>query len=122
MPRQKYETVESVDKELELLAEQQRFLQKKKKELSAADNARLGALIRTLFKKDIPAGKQEQKLFFKNVADLYYREKANNVSSEIDVSSSENDNVDFNENMNVNVTSSEVDDAIEDGLFNDTIM
>lgn len=110
MPRQKYETVESVDKELELLAEQQRFLQKKKKELSAADNARLGALIRTLFKKDIPAGKQEQKLFFKNVAELYYREKANNVSSEIDVKS------------DVDMSSNEVNDVIEDGLFNDTII
>lgn len=71
MPRNKYETLESIEKQLSDLEEKRKELNSKKLELADKDNTRLGKLVRNTFRKYLPVQKSEQALFLKAVLKTY---------------------------------------------------
>lgn len=71
MARNKYETLESIEKKLSDLEEKRKELNSKKLELADKDNTRLGKLVRSTFRKYLPVQKSEQALFLKAVLKTY---------------------------------------------------
>lgn len=82
MARNKYETLESIDKQMAELESKKKELEQAKINLAEKDNSRLGKLVRSVFRKSMPLQKSEQTLFFKAVADTYAKAVANGTAVE----------------------------------------
>ena len=61
-------TVSSLDADIKQQTDKLKKLKEKKKRLMEADNIRLGKLVRQKFKKVLPETKEEQEIFFENLA------------------------------------------------------
>lgn len=61
-------TVSSLDADIKQQTDKLKKLKEKKKRLMEADNIRLGKLVRQKFKKLLPETKEEQEIFFENLA------------------------------------------------------
>lgn len=61
-------TVSSLDADIKQQTDKLKKLKEKKKQLMEADNIRLGKLVRQKFKKFLPETKEEQEIFFENLA------------------------------------------------------
>lgn len=61
-------TVSSLDADIKQQTDKLKKLKEKKKRLMEADNIRLGKLVRQKFKKFLPETKEEQEIFFENLA------------------------------------------------------
>lgn len=61
-------TVSSLDADIKQQTDKLKKLKEKKKRLMEADNIRLGKLVRQKLKKVLPETKEEQEIFFENLA------------------------------------------------------
>lgn len=82
MARNKYETLESIDKKMAELENEKKKLEQAKVNIAEKDNSRLGKLVRSLFRKNMPLQKSEQQAFFKAVADTYAKAVTNGTAVE----------------------------------------